>query len=272
MRGKIWGIFLSLALFAGSLTSYAETHKLSGGEIIAKAVDRAGKAEAKAGLPGYTYTKCTVTEELDASGNVKDRKSKVYRVIFRDGATYLKLMEVNGRTAQGDLKKQAENELNVRHMLGKSKSANSANKDNFLTPELVTRFDFTLVGESVINGRQAYQVNFRVKNPEPAVHRIIDRLLNRISGTLWIDAQEFEVARADVQLGSEVNLFSGIAGSLKKLAYSITRTRITDGLWLSTESAGDFEGASHRCHAHQDQEPEHGFPAIGVRSIYLQVS
>jgi len=243
LQGKIGAIFLLLALLGGSLTSHAESPKLSADQVIAKAVDRAGKAEAKAGLPGYTYTKCTVTEELDASGNVKERKSKVYRVIFRDGATYLKLMEVNGRApAQGDLKKQAENELNVRQVLGNSKSANSANKDNFLTPELVKRFDFTLVGESALNGRQAYQVNFRVKNPEPPVHRIIDRLLNRISGTLWIDAQEFEVARADVQLGSEVNLLGGIAGSLKKLAYSITRTRITDGLWLSTESVGDFEG------------------------------
>jgi hypothetical protein len=29
---------------------------------------------------------------------------------------------------------------------------------------------------------------------------------------------------------------------LKKLAYTMTRTRVADGVWLSTFSSGDFEG------------------------------
>jgi len=54
--------------------------------------------------------------------------------------------------------------------------------------------------------------------------------LNRISGTIWIDADEFEIARADVRLGSEVDLLGGVVGSLKKLAYTMTRTRVADGV------------------------------------------
>ena len=71
---------------------------------------------------------------------------------------------------------------------------------------------------------------------------MVDRLLNRISGTIWIDAEEFEVARADIQLRSEVNLLGGVIGSLKKLAYTMTRTRVADGVWFNTSSCGDFEG------------------------------
>jgi hypothetical protein len=66
--------------------------------------------------------------------------------------------------------------------------------------------------------------------------------MNRLSGTVWIDAQEFEIARADLQLGSEVTLLGGLAGSLKKLAYTMTRTRMADGIWLNSFSSGDFEG------------------------------
>jgi hypothetical protein len=212
-------------------------------EVIKKAVSRAGQVEAASKQPGYTYTKCTVTEELDASGNVRDRKEKVYRVVFQNGSTYLRLLEVNGRApASGDLKKQSENDLNVRQLLGQPKSATGKGSDNFLTPELVARFDFELIGETPLNGRMAYQVSFKPKNPEPPVHHIVDKLLNRLSGTIWIDAQEFEVAKANVELRSEVNLLGGVAGSLKKLAYTITRTRVADGLWFSTSSAGNFEG------------------------------
>jgi hypothetical protein len=213
------------------------------GEIIQKAVSRAGKVQAASKQPGYTYTKCTVTEELDSSGNVRERKEKTYRVVFQNGSTFLKLIEVNGHApATGDLKKQSENDLNVRQLLGQSNPVAGLSSDNFLTPELVARFDFELIGQTSLNGRTAYQVSFKPKNPEPQVHHLVDKLLNRLSGTIWIDAQEFEIAKADVQLRSEVTLLGGVVGSLKKLAYTITRTRVADGIWFSTSSSGDFEG------------------------------
>ena len=126
-------------------------------------------------------------------------------------------------------------------MTGRSKSQ-SDSRDNPLTPELVARFDFKLLGEKEINGRRADQISFQPKNPEAPVRHIVDRLLNRISGTVCIDAEEFEIAQAQVFLGSEVNLLGGVVGSLKKLAYTMTRTRVADGIWFNTFSSGDFEG------------------------------
>ena len=99
-----------------------------------------------------------------------------------------------------------------------------------------------MVNQKSINGRQSYEISFAPKRPEPPVHHMIDRLLNRISGTIWIDADEFEIARAEIVLGSEVDFLGGVIGSLKKLAYSMTRTRVGEGLWLNTLSTGDFEG------------------------------
>lgn len=182
-------------------------------------------------------------EELDSAGKVKEHKEKVYQVNFRNGATYAKLVQVNGHApAQSDLKKQAENESNAREMTGKSKSNKGDIRENFLTPEIVARFDFSLVGQTNINGRATYQVAFQPKNPAPPSHHMVDKLLDRISGTICIDAEEFEIAHAELQLGSEVSLLGGVVGSLKKLVYSMTRTRIADGLWFNTSSVGDFEG------------------------------
>jgi hypothetical protein len=107
---------------------------------------------------------------------------------------------------------------------------------------LAARFDFTLLGKTNLNGRTTYRISFQPKTPLPPVHRMVDRLLNQISGTLWIDAGEFEVARAEVALRSEVNLLGGIIGSLKKLSFTLERTRVADGVWFSTLSSGDFQG------------------------------
>jgi hypothetical protein len=229
-----------LALSALGQSGLLAQNALAADQIIQKAVARAQNSSAKPGKGAYTYTKLTVMEELDSAGKVKEHKEKVYQVNFRDGATYAKLVEVNGHApGQSDLKKQSENESNARQMTGSKKSDT---RESFLTPEIVERFDFRLVGQTNLNGRATYQVGFQPKKPAPPSHHMVDRLLDRISGVVWIDAEEFEIARAELQLGSEVNLLGGVVGSLKKLVYTMTCTRIDEGLWFRTSSFGDFEG------------------------------
>lgn len=215
----------------------------SADEVVRKAAARAQQAAATADEAGYSYTKVTVTEELDAAGNVKERKEKHYQVWFQNGSTCAKLLEVNGHpSGAADAKLQAQNELNARQWLGQPKSSKTGHRENLLTPELAARFDFTLLGQAPVHGRPAYQVAFQPKSPAPPVHHVVDRLLNRISGVLWIDAQEFEIARAELHLRSEVELLGGVIGSLKKLAFTLTRTRVAEGIWLNSSSSGDFEG------------------------------
>src|SRR5215475_9514591 len=124
-----------LALSAPWQSRLLAQNASSADQIIQKAVARAQNSSARPGKGAYTYTKLTVMEELDSAGKVKEHKEKVYQVNFRDGATYAKLVEVNGHApGQADLKKQAENESNASQMTG-SKSKKGENRENFLTPE-----------------------------------------------------------------------------------------------------------------------------------------
>ena len=238
---RFWAALLVLSCL-GTAPLRAQTNP-SVDEIIRNAVTRSQQGAKKATRSDYTYTKVTLRQEFDPSGHVKEHKEKVYQVSFQEGLTRVKLLSVNGRPpAENDVKEQSENDSNARQLLGSSKSERGDQRENLLTPELVERFDFTLIAQTNLNGRMAYQVTFQTKNPEPPVRHMIDRFLNRLSGTIWIDAEEYEVARADINLRSEVNLLGGVIGSLKRLAYTITRTRVADGIWLNTYSSGDFEG------------------------------
>lgn len=231
-----------LFLWTGSESFSAQAvGSLTAEEIIQKAVERASNSQLTL-CPGYTYKKVNVTEELDGKGKVKQRKERVFQVYFRAGTTYVRLLEVNGHPpAEADMKFQAETQSHVHQLLAQPGSG-SDNRENLLTPEIAARFDFVLVGKDCINGRPTYQIRFQPKTPEPPVRRMLDRLLNRISGTLWIDTQEYELARLDFQLGSEVDFLGGVIGCLRKLAYSMTRIRVADGVWLHSFSSGDFEG------------------------------
>lgn len=235
-----------LSLVVGTVVHEPAAHgnpSLSADEIMQKALDRTGQVVAHSSSPAFTYTKVTITEELDTKGHVKDRKEKVYEASFREGASSLKLLTVNGHPPdEADAKQQAENESNARKLTGPPKSAKPENGEVLLTPELVARYDFTRLADKIINGRRNYQLAFQAKQPGLPENRLIDRLLNRLSGRLYIDVDEFEIAQAEIHLGSEVHLLAGVIGSLKKFAFTMTRTRIADGVWLSTLSTGDFEG------------------------------
>lgn len=236
----VCGLTALMALLGGQAGARAET-ALTADAVVQKAVAR-GQEDQEGTVPDFTYRKHTVTDELDGTGKVKEHREKVYEITYRDGLSHAALLQVDGHPpSESDLKKQSDNEMSVRQITGETRRKGD-NRENFLTTELVARFDFQLIGKTNLNGRAAYQVSFQPKNPQLPVHRIVDRLLNQLSGTLWIDAEEFEVARADVSLRSEVNLLGGIIGSLKKLDYTLERTRVADGVWFSTLSSGDFQG------------------------------
>ena len=228
------------ALLVSSATRAADA--LTAPEIIQKAIAR-GQQDQQGSVPDFIYRKQTVTEELDSAGKVKEHREKLYEISYRDGLSHSKLLQVNGHApSESDLKQQSDNEMSIRQLTGEPKQGKGDNRENFLTAELAARFDFTLAGTTNLNGRAAYQISFQPKNPQLPVHHMVDRLLNQLSGTIWIDTGEFEVARAEVSLGKEVNLLGGIIGSLKKLTYTLERTRVADGVWFSTLSNGDFLG------------------------------
>lgn len=233
---------LVLCLAIGSSGPLRAQSAITADQVIQKAVAR-GQQDQQGSVPDFKYRKLTATEELDKTGKVTERREKLYEISCRDGLSHATLLQVNGHApSDQDLKQQSDNELNVAKLLGQSKPAKGDNRENFLTPELVSRFDFKLLRETTLNGRTTYELSFAPKSPELPARHLVDRLLNQLDGTLWIDAQEFEVARAEVSLRSEVNMLGGIIGSLKKLTYTLERTRVADGIWFSTLSSGDFQG------------------------------
>jgi hypothetical protein len=116
------------------------------------------------------------------------------------------------------------------------------NRENFLNGDLLDKYAFTLVGEESFNGRPTYALTFQPKSNSLPVKQMIDRLLNQLSGKVWIDAAEFEIAKGELRLQNEVNLWGGLLGSLSRFSFTLKRSRIDDGVWFNKSSSGDFEG------------------------------
>src|SRR5690348_5252179 len=124
-------ICLVPALLGGTVKVQAQA-ALRADDVIQKAVACAQKAQAGKVNNAFTYTKVSVTEEMDSTGKVKEHSEKVYQVLFKSGLTQVKLVEVNGhQPAETDLRKQSDNEMTVNRLLGQSKSNAGDNRENF---------------------------------------------------------------------------------------------------------------------------------------------
>ncbi|HEX3797442.1 MAG TPA: hypothetical protein VH413_01975 [Verrucomicrobiae bacterium] len=237
----IWLLLFAALPVSGGAAAMSST--LSADDIMAKAVARAESPVNHEARPDYFYTKKTVTEDLDSKGHVKERKERVYEVSVAAGLSYLKLLEMNGQSlSTAELKKQADHEAAERQKLADAKPGQKGDeRENFLTADLVQRFNFTLAGEQMINGRRAYILSFDPK-PGMPVKKLTDRFVNQMAGTALIDAEDFEIARAEIHLKGEVSLWGGVVGTLRHCRFTLERTRLADGSWFNSDSHGIFEG------------------------------
>lgn len=238
----VW-IGLVLAAFATAPAARAQT-PLSADDIVQKAVQRAQSSAAHDARPDYRYTKHTVTEELDSQGRLKVRREKLYDVRVESGLSRLKLVRLNGQDLSGDeQKKQDAQDQAQRDKMSDNKAGKKGDeRENFLTADLVARYKFRLLRVVQVNGRDSYELAFQPASSNLPVNHVVDRFLNQMAGTVWIDAGEFEIARAEIHLQAEVTLWGGVIGTLTQCSYTLERVRQPDGAWFNGLSHGFFQG------------------------------
>lgn len=238
------GVVVAVAFLIQTFNLFAlETSGgLSANDIIDKAVEQARRAEAEAtqAQPEYTFTKVTETQELDTKGRVKEQKKSLYKMFFQSGLLSKKRVAAPGESAADSKKKEAQ-ENSDPLKLAKYKSANRGDCLSILTPEFIGKYVFSLVSRTNVNGRSAFEVAFRPRQKNLPGKELAERVLNHAAGSIWIDAQEFEVAKAHVHVDSEVTVGGGLLGSLKRAVFMLERTRLPAGIWFERSTKTDYE-------------------------------
>jgi hypothetical protein len=239
---RTFATVLAVALFARPVLAASAATTLSAQEIVKKTVERAQSIRVFNRQADYSYSKFAVTEEFNGKGKLKEKKEKLLE--FQSGYGRLSQLKLNGRALSGaELRKQDEAGIEARQQATDSKSTKrDDNWEKYITPELVAKYSFKLLGEESVNGRSAFIVGFEPASNDLPVNHLVDRLTNRLGGKLWVDEEDFEIARAQVALRGEVALWGGMLGNLKKCNFMVERSRVDDNVWFNTITNGEFEG------------------------------
>ena len=227
-------LILVIFLMAGSSTDGADGTAVTRdvAEILRRLAANSEDEELEGLRNSFSYHRQTVVFFFDENGEVEKQVDRGYRIEPEDGKAAMKLVKENGKPVdpKDPKKKQWQSEA----------SDNARKLD--VNEELFAHYDFTLMGEEVTMGRLALVLSFKPKANPPDGDSFFGKLLNNLMGQIWVDAEDYQLARADVKLLQKVSFFGGIAGNIQNLHLQLARERVAPGVWLNRNSAVEIRG------------------------------
>jgi hypothetical protein len=201
-------------------------------DVLNRAIERARKQADDPGATVYLFDKRTTIDTLDPKGKVTKQKVKLFEVTMTGGVPIERLVALEGKK----LSKTAiakEEEKSSRWRRGFARSEGESKRQSFIPADMSGKYDLAFVRVENIGNRRAWVLSFAPKTPALAAKTFADRIVNRLSGLIWIDAQDSEIARISVKLDKKVNLWAGLLGALYKVDFKLDRKRSSEGVWYN---------------------------------------
>lgn len=192
----------------------------------------------------FAFTKQRVLEEFDSKGKLEDRKQSRQEWFPINGSPFARTIERNDKPlTEKERKAEEEREAAVRagKRPARSPEATKRDKEWQFTDEMLARYAFKVTGQETVRGRPAWVVEFAPRSKDLPVKQIADRVANKVAGKVWVDAEDWEVARLKVWLTEELTFIGGVAGVLRQFELLLDRARIEPAAWLPV--AIDFQMA-----------------------------
>jgi hypothetical protein len=113
---------------------------------------------------------------------------------------------------------------------------------DYSIPNLAKRFQFTLAGREMLNGRPSLVVDFKPASDHLPVNSFADKFINKAAGRVWVDEEDYAIAQAQLHLTQQVNVLGGLVGAVWEFTYGFTRLRTPEGYWFARSMDWHLEG------------------------------
>lgn len=199
--------------------------------IVRKLGEQGADPVLSAERNAVAYTRESRVDYLDDADRVKKRAVRKYLVSPVNGEPVTTLLSVNGKPANEDDDQRRS----------RARETGDRTRSLSLSHELLSRFDFTFAGEEMLAGRKAWMLRFLPKAGVEA-EGFFERLVGAMSGILWVDAEENQLAKAEIFLARKVSFFGGIAGAIERMDLTFVQKRFEPDLWVGESAFIDFAG------------------------------
>jgi hypothetical protein len=193
----------------------------------------------------YLYVLRSDRKEFDPTGKARSEESYTMRREAEGEFVVSRLLERNGTPVSADDRRANEDRIQARlaELRGlsaeergrRSQDAHRRRRDeDAWISEFPEALDYRQIGEEHVNGRPALVLECSPRaGYQPSNMRA--RVFEKTRGKIWVDKNENELVKADVEVFDTVNIGFGLFGRIEKgTRFRLERQKVADGAWLPT--------------------------------------
>lgn len=202
-------------------------------------------------LRDYTYIEHETQNKLDGKGNTKSTEIRTYEILQIYGEQVQRLIEKDDKPL--DAKEAAKEEEKIQKIIDKRKNESEGDREKRLKREEKDReegrkfvtevsdaYNFKLVGTEQVGGREAWVID---GEPRPGFvpHIKEGKYLSKFHGRVWIDKNDLQLAKMDVECLDTIPWGGFLARFHKGSRFMLEQTRVNDEVWLPRQLAAKID-------------------------------
>lgn len=195
----------------------------------------------------YTYIERQVENRLDGKGQVKSTEIKTYEVLDIYGEQVERLIAKDDKPLDGN--ESAKEEAKIQKIIDKRKNESEHDREKReqkeekeredgrkFVKEIADAYDFKLAGTELVDGREAWVID---GEPRPGFqpHMKESKFLPKFHGRVWIDKNDLQMAKMEVECLDTISLGLFLARFHKGSRLKLEQTRVNDEIWLPRQLA-----------------------------------
>ena len=192
----------------------------------------------------FTFLRESVIYKLDSGGQTNKVERKTYRA-FTHGEDQA-LVSINGRlaTAQEREQDRLHNLERQQRYLHRKVDREEEAQERLMARNMDLfrrKFHAEKTGMIHQRGRDAFTLKMTPKEEVELEHGSVNRLMNAMEGTLWVDAQTFHPVGVAVRMLEPVTFAGGLLGVIRHVELHVWQKQLAPGVWVDEQIEASFD-------------------------------
>lgn len=195
----------------------------------------------------YTYQEHRVLKALDRHGKEKHKQIETYDWTILYGEPYSRLIQKDDKPLKpkGEEKEQEKvdkfiakrkNETPEERKKRLAKEEKERREDRAFAKEVVSAYDFRIIGEEQFAGRDVYEIDAIPRKDFHPTQPHAD-ILPKLKGRVWIDKQDYGWAKIQAETIDTISWGLFLLRIHKGSQVTLEQTRVNNEIWLPSKLA-----------------------------------
>lgn len=183
----------------------------------------------------YTFQEIARIEDVDSNGRVKKVTTEEHEVFFVNGHPIQRQVKKDGKDLSPDEQKKEQDRVNKEvEKAIKTAPGDAINGDTISVHRLLQIIVIKNPRRVMYKDRPTIAFDF-VGDPHAKTHGMTEDISKKLSGTVWIDEKDREVARMEARIDDNFKIGGGLVASVQKgSSFTFDQGIVNQELWLPT--------------------------------------